>query len=52
MRKRDGHFVNFCTLTPFPVRHDLEPRNTSPKFAHLFGAENKRLKPGSAQGPH
>ena len=18
MRKRDGHFVNFCTLTPFP----------------------------------
>jgi hypothetical protein len=20
MRKRDGHFVNFCTLTPFPAR--------------------------------
>jgi hypothetical protein len=19
MRKRDGHFVNFCTLTPFPT---------------------------------
>ena len=32
MRKRDGHFVKFCTLTPFP-------RAPSPSLRALAGAK-------------
>ena len=28
MRKRDGHFVKFCTLTPFPLAELLWKRTT------------------------
>jgi hypothetical protein len=30
MRKRDGHFVNFCTLTPFS-KHPVEKIVRAPK---------------------
>jgi transposase-like protein len=36
MRKRDGHFVNFCTLTPFFLNSQIKRRT---RVVGLFPSE-------------